>query len=91
MRSLTNMSGQFNTTIQQEINGQSTAPIGGTTTPSTGLVTSAAAKTTTGSSTTGKPASATSTSKASGADRYGIAGLAGFVDMAASLFCATFL
>lgn len=87
---LTGMSGKFNTSVQQMIDGQSTAPIGGTPAPTSGTASPTAAKTTAASSTS-KAASATSTSKSSGAGKHGVAGLAGFVGVAAALFGAALL
>jgi hypothetical protein len=93
---LTGMTGTFNSTEQAEINGQSTAPIGGTSTAS------AATKTATGTGTstaTGTSKSASSTAAAtttgstssttSGAGKPVIA--TGFVALVAALVGASFL
>jgi hypothetical protein len=58
---LTGMSGQFNATVQQQVDGASTAPIGGTPAATTPAATSAPATTTPGAS---KPASSASKSSA---------------------------
>ena len=90
--SLTGMSGQFNTSVQQEIDGQSTAPIGGTAAPTSGTSSpTAAPKTTASSSGTSKAASPTSTTKSNGADKHGVTSLAGLVGVAAALFGAALL
>ncbi|KIM52553.1 hypothetical protein SCLCIDRAFT_1223621 [Scleroderma citrinum Foug A] len=89
---LTGMSGQFNTSVQQEIDGQSTAPIGGTAAPTSGTSSpTAAPKTTASSSGTSKAASPTSTTKSNGADKHGVTSLAGLVGVAAALFGAALL
>ncbi|KAL4067427.1 hypothetical protein V8B97DRAFT_917627 [Scleroderma yunnanense] len=90
---LTNMSGTFNSSIQQEIDGQSTAPIGGATASvsASGSVSHTTAAVTAITSTTSKAATATSTSKSNGAGKHGVAGLAGFVGVAAAFFGAALL
>ncbi|KAI6035769.1 hypothetical protein EDC04DRAFT_2703836 [Pisolithus marmoratus] len=92
---LTGMSGTFNSTLQAEIDGQSTAPIGGKTTSAASATAGAAAKTTTGTAaTTTKSAAtgtATSTSSSNGADKHGVTGLARLVGAAAVLIGATIL
>ncbi|KAI6104927.1 hypothetical protein EDD16DRAFT_1517248 [Pisolithus croceorrhizus] len=81
--SLTGMSGTFNSSLQAEIDGQSTAPIGG---PTSGLsaataaapaATTAAAATTTVKGAAASTATATGTSKSNGAGRHGVTSLAG--------------
>ncbi|KIK27180.1 hypothetical protein PISMIDRAFT_675027 [Pisolithus microcarpus 441] len=87
--SLTGMSGTFNSSLQAEIDGQSTAPIGGSTsssgsaTPAAHAVTTTAAAATTASS--AAASTATATSKSNGAGRHGVTGLAGLVGAAAVL------
>ncbi|KAG6331982.1 hypothetical protein ID866_7109 [Astraeus odoratus] len=95
---LTNMSGTFNSTLQAEIDGQSTAPIGGTTSAAaTGTASSSATKLTTTVATSTKSASAsasasaTSTSSSNGAGKHGVTGVAGIVGIAAALIGATLL
>ncbi|KAI5984341.1 hypothetical protein EDD15DRAFT_2201372 [Pisolithus albus] len=88
--SLTGMSGTFNSSLQAEIDGQSTAPIGGSTSSSGAATPAAHAVTTTtvAAATTAKStaaSTATGTSKSNGAGRHGVTGLAGLVGAAAVL------
>lgn len=76
---LTDMSGSFNSTLQAEINGQSTAPIGG----SAMVSTSAAANGASSAAKTSSPgAQATSTSQSSGAAKIGVMGITCFLGVA---------
>jgi len=97
---MTGMTGTFNSTVQAEINGQSTAPIGATASSSatgatssakaTGVTSSAKATGTTSSHASGSSSSAksTSTSTTGAAGRVGVAGVACFIGTAASLLGA---
>ncbi|OJA15201.1 hypothetical protein AZE42_08102 [Rhizopogon vesiculosus] len=87
---LTNMTGTFNSTIQAEINGQSTAPIGATASSSATGVTSAklTSATTSHATSASSSAKATSTSSTGAAGKVGVAGVACFIGTAASLLGA---
>jgi len=83
---LTNMTGTFNSTVQAEINGQSTAPIGATASSSATGATSAKTSATTSHATSAtSSAKATSTSSTGAAGKVGVAGVACFIGTAASL------
>ncbi|KAJ8579767.1 hypothetical protein M405DRAFT_834264 [Rhizopogon salebrosus TDB-379] len=88
---MTGMTGTFNSTVQAEINGQSTAPIGATASSSATGVTSSAKTTGTTSPTsshasgTSSSAKASSTSSTGAAGKVGVAGVACFIGTLASL------
>lgn len=94
---MTGMTGTFNTTVQDEINGQSTAPIGATATASGTSSASGSMKTISTSSiaSTSGSQSSTSTSatatKTGAAGKVGITGITCFVGAAASLLGAMLL
>lgn len=91
---LAGMSGTFNSSLQAEIDGQSTAPIGGPTSSAGSATAATTAKATTVAAvTTGSAAAstATSTSKSNGAGKHGVTSLAGFVGAAAVLVGAAVL
>ncbi|KAG2103395.1 uncharacterized protein F5147DRAFT_278342 [Suillus discolor] len=94
---MTGMTGTFNTTVQDEINGQSTAPIGATTTATATSSASGSMKTISTSSiaSTSGSQSSTSTSatatKTGAAGKVGITGITCFVGAAASLLGAMLL
>ncbi|OAX35041.1 hypothetical protein K503DRAFT_746487 [Rhizopogon vinicolor AM-OR11-026] len=87
---LTNMTGTFNSTVQAEINGQSTAPIGATASSSATGATSTklTSATTSHASSASSSAKATSTSSTGAAGKVGVAGVACFIGTAASLLGA---
>lgn len=92
---LTGMSGTFNSTIQDEINGQSTAPIGASATPSatatgTGMSSVKTSATSSHASSTSSSAKATSTSSTGAAGKLEAAGVACLIGTAASLIGAAF-
>ncbi|KIJ64776.1 hypothetical protein HYDPIDRAFT_175306 [Hydnomerulius pinastri MD-312] len=86
------MTGTFNSSVQAEINGQSTAPIGAPSSASASapssmsMVAKTTAAPTTTTSSTGSPSPS-----ANAAGRPGITGLAGFVGAAAALIGAALL
>ncbi|KLO06740.1 hypothetical protein SCHPADRAFT_861029 [Schizopora paradoxa] len=90
---LNNMKGSFNASVQSEIDGLSTAPLGGSATSASGA-TSASAGSRTSGSTASKTGSSTSTStakstgaaSASGAERVVFSGFAGAVALFAAVF-----
>jgi len=102
---MSGMSGTFNATVSSEIDGQSTAPIGGTAPPAAGSTPAAApslpAATTSGLvTTTSKSAAATSAAKTTsaagaastnGSARLAGAGIAAFAGIAVAIMGATFL
>ncbi|KAG1761121.1 hypothetical protein EDD22DRAFT_898151 [Suillus occidentalis] len=91
---MTGMTGTFNSTVQAEINGQSTAPIGATSTSSasgamkTVSTTSATASASGSKTSTSTAASAT---KTGAAGKVGVTGLTCLIGAAASLLGATLL
>jgi len=93
---MTGMTGTFNSTVQAEINGQSTAPIGpSSSTSAVGATSSPKASTMTSSvkasasaSGTSSSAKASSTTKTGAAGKLNVAGVACFVGTAASLLGA---
>ncbi|KAG2121257.1 hypothetical protein DEU56DRAFT_834567 [Suillus clintonianus] len=93
---MTSMTGTFNSTVQAEINGQSTAPIGATATSSASGTMKTVA-TTSGSVSVSASGTKTSTSASSTATKTGAAGKVGvtgitcFVGAAASLLGAVLL
>ncbi|KAG2076244.1 hypothetical protein BDR04DRAFT_1090175 [Suillus decipiens] len=90
---LTGMTGTFNSTIQAEINGQSTAPIGATATSSaskTMMTISTTSAASISSSKTSPSTSATAT-KTGAAGKVGVTGITCFVGAAASLLGAMLL
>jgi len=94
---MSNMSGQFNASVQAQIDGQSTAPIGGTGAASTVAATNVAttaAKSTVSSSSASKTASKTSTatgaSGTNGAGKVAGAGIAAFAGVAIALLSSIF-
>lgn len=91
---MTGMSGQFNATVQQQVDGASTAPIGGGPTPAAPSPQNAAVTTT---PTTSKPTSASSASAspsgAGAAKESGAQGLiaSGVAAVVGTVFAATLL
>jgi len=89
---MTGMSGTFNSTVQAEIDGQSTAPIGPTSSSSGTGATASSVKTTATSSShassSSSTAKATSSSSTGAAGKVGVAGIACFIGTAASLLGA---
>ncbi|KAG1886782.1 hypothetical protein F4604DRAFT_1675628 [Suillus subluteus] len=96
---MTGMTGTFNSTIQAEINGQSTAPIGVPATSSSSasgtmvtVATTSAAGATFGSTTTPSTSSTSATATSTGAaGKIGVTGITCFVGAAASLLGAMLL
>lgn len=92
---MTGMTGTFNSTIQDEINGQSTAPIGATATSSASGTMVTVSKASTTSSSGSKTSTSTSTSatatKTGAAGKVGVTGITCFVGAAASLLGAMLL
>ncbi|KAG2347283.1 hypothetical protein BDR05DRAFT_958786 [Suillus weaverae] len=95
---MTGMTGTFNSTVQAEINGQSTAPIGATATSTSTSSASGTMKTVSMTSTTASASgSKTSTStsatatKTGAAGKVGVTGITCFVGTAASLLGAMLL
>ncbi|KAG1732133.1 hypothetical protein EDB19DRAFT_1640403 [Suillus lakei] len=91
---MTGMTGTFNSTVQAEINGQSTAPIGATATSSasgTMKTVSTTSSSTSGSKTTTSTAATTTATKTGAAGKVGVTGITCFVGAAASLLGAMLL
>jgi len=94
---MSNMSGQFNASVQAQIDGQSTAPIGGTaaaTTPAATNAATTASKSTvassSGSKTTSKTSTASGASSTNGAGKLPSAGIAAFAGVAVALLSGIF-
>jgi len=90
---MSNMSGQFNASVQAQIDGQSTAPIGGTAASTTPAATTAAKSTVASSSsskTTSKTSTATGASTTNGASKLPSAGIAAFAGVAMVLLSGIF-
>ncbi|KAG1740496.1 uncharacterized protein EDB91DRAFT_352657 [Suillus paluster] len=91
------MTGTFNSTVQAEINGQSTAPIGATSSATGGVTSSTAKSSATMTSSTSSSSSKTTASASASATKTGAAGKVGvtgitcFVGAAASLLGAVLL
>jgi len=91
---MTGMTGTFNSTVQAEINGQSTAPIGATATSSasgTMKTVSTTSGSASGSKTTTSTAATTTATKTGAAGKVGVTGITCFVGAAASLLGAMLL
>jgi len=91
---MTGMTGTFNSTVQAEINGQSTAPIGATATSSasgTMKTVSTTSSSASGSKTTTSTAATTTATKTGAAGKVGVTGVTCFVGAAASLLGAMLL
>jgi hypothetical protein len=89
------MTGTFNSTVQAEINGQSTAPIGGTATPGTSSAMKTASTTpaasTLGSKTSASASTSATATNTGAAGKVGVTGITCFVGAAASLLGAMLL
>jgi hypothetical protein len=89
------MTGTFNSTVQAEINGQSTAPIGGTATSSASSAMKTAyttpAASTLGSKTSASASTSATATKTGAAGKVGVTGITCFVGAAASLLGAMLL
>jgi len=92
---MTGMTGTFNSTVQNEINGQSTAPIGGTATASASVsmktVSTSSTASASGSKTSTSATATATTTKTGAAGKVGITGITCFVGAAASLLGAMLL
>jgi len=92
---MSGMSGQFNATVQDQINGQSTAPIGGTVAASSTPTATVAATTSklsssSASSATSKASTAAGASSTSGAGKLASTGIAVFAGVAVAFFSGVF-
>jgi len=95
---LTGMKGTFNATVQSEIDGLSTAPLGGGATSSSassptggaGPTSSASTSSTKTGSTSTTKSTATGATRKSGAERVALSGVAGVVALFVTLFAVSF-